>query len=282
MIKNNESVTIGCNTRRGLTNREKLFLEKARRINEIEHISFSFMDFSELSQGNFRQIVHRLHDQIEVVCKSRPCFYKIKGVKLPGDNHRVTQRVMGDEVFHLLNKLKDQPPKIHDLKFKFSSDIHNLLCNLNCSVDPSNKSIKINIPSFDKNIVVKFLVYPKTVQVDVGCTFKPFVYDIPGVLHLASVLGRVCGYIDNMTNYEAKFPPVGEWIVTHYHFGKDGTEQYSGQMFHYSWDDVSTGLVRFYSKSMPDGKVIPRMEQIVTPRISLDQEMERIIMDVKG
>jgi hypothetical protein len=281
MTINNESVTNVRNTRRGLTNRERLFLEKATRINEKEQRSFSFLDFPGLSQGNFRQIILRLHDQIEVVCKSRPCFYKIKDIELPGDSHRVTQRVMGGEVFHLLNKLKDQLPKIHDLKLKFTSDLHNLLCNRGCSVDPNNKSIKINVPSFDNNITVKFLVYPKTVQVDIGCTFKPFVYDIPGVLHLTFVLGRVCGHIDTITNYEAKFPPVGEWIVTHYHFGKDGTEQYSGQMFHYSWDDVSTGLVRFYSKSMSDGQIIPRIEQIVTPKISLEQEIERIVLEAK-
>ncbi|PIY88224.1 MAG: hypothetical protein COY74_09375 [Nitrosopumilales archaeon CG_4_10_14_0_8_um_filter_34_8] len=281
MITNNESVTNVCNTRRGLTKREGLFLEDATRINKQEQRPFSFRDFSGLSQGNFRQIILRLHDQIEVVYKSRPCFYKIKGMELPGDNHRITQRVMGDEVFHLLNKLKDQPPKIHDLKLKFFSDLHNLLIIHGCSIDPSNKSIKINVPSFDNNVIVKFLVYPKIVQVDIGCTFKPFVYDIPGVIDLTFVLGRAWGYIDTITNYEAKFPPVGEWIVTHYHFGKDGTEQYSGQMFHYSWDDVSSGLVRFYSKTMPNGRIIPRIEQIVTPKISLDQELDRIVMDAK-
>lgn len=281
MTENNESVTVLCNTRRGYTKREISLIEKATRINEKEQRPFSVLDFSELTPVHFRQIIHKLHEKIEVVYKSRPCYYKIKGIELVGDSHRITQRVMGEDTIYLLQKLRDQPPKIHDLKFKFQSDLHHILKEKGCSVNTHNHSIKLNIPSFDDNITAKLLIYPKTVQLDIGCTFKPFVYDIPGLTHLTWFLGRICGYIDAITNFKAEYPPSPKWIITHYHFGKDGTEVYTGQLFHRTYEEFSSGLVRFYSKTMPDGKVIPRIEQIVTPKISLDQEIERMIRNEK-
>lgn len=281
MILNNELVTVVCNTRHGFTKRETSFLEKATRINKTEQRPFSFLDFPGLTKGNFRQIIYKLHDHIEVVYKSRPCYYKIKGIELAGDSHRITQRVMGENTISLLQKLRDQPPKIHDLKLQFSSNLYSILKDKKCSLDPHNKSIKLNTPSLDNNITAKFLVYPKTVQVDIGCTFKPFVYDIPGLSYLTYFLGRICGYIDAITEFKAEYPPATKWIITHYHFGKDGTEEYNGQLFHRTFEEFSSGLVRFYSKTMPGGKIIPRIEQIVTPKISLDQEIERMIRNEK-
>ena len=70
-------------------------------------------------------------------------------------------------------------------------------------------------------------------------------------------------------------PTVNNWIITHWHFGKDGTTAYNGQNFHYTIEDVNTGLIRFYSKLMKSGERIPRLEQIQTPQNSLADEMKR-------
>jgi len=277
MIKNNETVTVVCNSKRGFTKREQTFIQKATRINEKEHKPFSVLDFPELSKGNFRQIILKLHDVVELVYKSRPCFYKIKGIELVGDSHKITHRVMGGESLCMLQNLREQPAMIHDVKLKCESNIHSILKKNDASIHPNNHSIKLNFPSTDNNIIAKLLVYPKTVQVEIGCTFNPFVYDISGVLHLTSFLGEIRNYVHFLTNFEVILPPVAEWMITHYHFGKDGSEGYDGQMFHRTVDDFSCGLVRYYSKIMPNGDKILRIEQIQTPNNSLNEEIDKII-----
>lgn len=277
MIESNGSVTLFRNTNRCFTKSEKIFLEKALSINVEEKRPFSYHDFTHLSPVNFRKIIHGLKDQVVLHIKSRPCFYKIKEIDLPGDSHKVTQRVMGGEMMKLLQKLREQPPKIHDLKLKFDSDLHTHLVSRGASTHSQNHSIKVNVPYFDQNIIVKLLVYPKTVQLDIGCTFKPFIYDLSGIFELSSLLGRICGHIDAIAGNAVKYPPVTQWIITHYHFGKDGSEAYNGQVFHRTYEEFGSGLVRIYSKTMPSGEKILRAEQIFTPHITLNQELDRIV-----
>ena len=82
---------------------------------------------------------------------------------------------------------------------------------------------------------------------------------------------------ESITGYEIDLPDFKKWIVTHYHFGKDGSEEYNGQMFHRTFEDLECGLVRFFSKKLKDNKIIPRIEIIQSPQISLDKEINRMI-----
>lgn len=41
-----------------------------------------------------------------------------------------------------------------------------------------------------------------------------------------------------------------------------------------TWEEVEDGLRRFYSKYMPDGRIIPRLEQIRTPKRTVNEEVE--------
>jgi len=184
---------------------------------------------------------------------------------------------MGEGIIDILKKLRQQPPSIHDLKLKFESDLHSKLLDQDYQVIPSNHGIILKLPRLDSNIVVKILVYPHTTQVDIGCTFKPFVYDISGVLQLTALLGRITQLISLLAGPDVEIPEINKWIVTHYHFGKDGKEEYNGQSFHRSYEEVANGFVRFYSKKMDNGRTIPRIEQIQTPHDSLDKAISNII-----
>jgi len=259
-----------------ITTKQKQFLEIAIRINSQNKRPFSCYDFPLLSRNNFRQMVYKLHDFIEVYIKSHPCFYKIKGVYLPKSRVFVTDGTTGGDMIAILKKLREQPPKIHDIKLKFKSNIHQFLSKLGEKVNPANKSIQYRF-RLDDFARTNVSVYPHTVVVDLGCTHKPLAYDICGVIQMAFYLGQIKEALHLFSRVEGYIPPLVEWIVTHYHFGKDGSESYSGQSFHLTFDDVATGLVRFYSKKMLDGKVVPRIEQIQTPNSSFDKEIEKII-----
>lgn len=255
-----------------LTKSSQKFLRRAIEINVLEQRTFSFGDF-DYSQPNFRQKILRFRRSIEVVQKSVPCFYKIKGTKLPLDSHRLTNGDMGgsEEFFDILSVLQSQPPAIHDIKIQFESKLHDGLIKKGATMDPRNKSIKVDIPKFDFNMTIKVLTYPKTTQIDVSCTYRPILYGPAGLFDLFEILNNVSNYLQGLGGVE--LPRVGTWVITHYHFGKDGTQELNGERFHYSVSDVLGAFAKFYSKTMPDGRTIARVEEIRTPRRNIIDEI---------
>lgn len=241
---------------------------------------FSLTDFPNLTSGNFRQYIRKLRDKIEIAKNGRPKLYKMKGIELTGDSHRITDKVTGvsPEFDHLLESLRDQPPMIHDIHLKFQSDLHSKLVSMGCSVNPYNHAIEnIRYVSLDNNVNTKILIYPKTTQIIIGCTYKPIVYDISGVYSLFSHLAQVQFYLSQLTKHETIIPEVKTWIVTRYDFNKDGSDSVNAQPFWREFEGVSTGLIRFYLKKMPNGERIPRLEQVRTPDKPISQILEEII-----
>ncbi|CUR52693.1 conserved protein of unknown function [Nitrosotalea devaniterrae] len=275
--QNNESIT---DRRNGSLGGIEQFHNRALSICEKEMRPFSLTDFPNLTSGNFRQYIRKLRDKIDVVKNGRPKLYKIKGIELTGDSHRITDKVTGvsPEFDHLLESLRDQPPMIHDIHLKFESDLHSKLVSIGFSVNSSNHAIEnIRYASLDNNVNTKILIYPKTTQIIIGCTFKPIIYDVSGVYSLISHLAQVQFYLSQLTKYETMIPEVKAWIVTRYDFNKDGSDSVNAQPFWREFESVSTGLIRFYLKKMPNGERIPRLEQVRTPNKPISQILEEII-----
>ena len=269
---NTKPVTLGHTFSRRL----QQFVDRAYDINVKEQRPFCIVDYPNLTHVNFRRIIRKLGDNIERVGKGRPQFYKLRGIKLPGDTRKVTlepMRVQEEEFEKILATLKDQPAMIHDIKIRIdSSELHTRLLQKGFSKDKHNHSIKINFEGIDNNVTTKILIYPKTIQVDVGCTYKPLVYDIKTVWYLHEHLSKISYHLSVLSG--VILPPVDSWVITHYHYNKDGSEAHNGQNFHRTVEDVNTGLIRFYSKLMKNGERIPRLEQIQAPQRSLANEMK--------
>lgn len=278
MKKSNGSVTDCSNGSRGGM---AYFYKRALAINTEEKRPFSCADFAGMNPDNYRQYIHRLGDKIEIVRKGRPALYKIKGLELAGDSHRITDRVTGGmpEFEHLLESLRDQPPMIHNIHLKFESDLYSKLVSIGYSVNPANHAIEnVRYVSRDNNIDTKIRIYPNTTQIIIGCTYKPIIYNVSGVYSLFSHLSQVQFYLSQLTKNEAVIPEVKTWIVVRYDFNKDGSVSICGQSFCYQLEDVSTGLIRFYLKKMLNGKMIPRLEQIQTPNKPISQILEEILL----
>lgn len=273
----NTSVTVDCNRcHPHLPKKLQKFYDKGRYICEKEQREFTYLDFPELKHGTFRQNVNRLKPHIEVSIRSNPVFYKIRGINLPGDFRNVTPRDTRDVsiLFQILALLKNQPPMFHDVKILIYVNIHSALLAAGLTANPSNQVILIKqFPISDDNIVLKASVYPQSVQLDVACTYKPMIYDVESFLYFLEILKEASMYLTSITR--VTLPPVKDWIITHYHLNKDGSCAIDGASFHYSVLDVSAGYIRLYSKKMKDGRVIPRIEQIQTPKISISQLLQK-------
>jgi hypothetical protein len=274
LAKTNRKPTLDPNA---LPKRQKWFYERAKRICE-EGTPFCSNDFKPMKESTFRYYILQLRPLLEVVISGRPAFYKIKGIELSGDSHKLTKKDMGGgQFFALLDSLKLKDPAIHDISFKIvNSDLHAHLLKSGTTVDPSNNSFRVNCPQPDNNIQTKVRVYPESIVVYLGCTYKPLTYDFGSLLYLHEYLSKISYHLSSLGN-GVLLPPVSAWICTKYHFGKDGSREYSGATFHFTVNDVIGGMIRFYSKKMKNGELIPRLEQNRSPHRSLEDEMKHAI-----
>lgn len=273
--KNNSFVTLDSNT---LPRVRKQFYEKAKQICEKERRPFSFMDFPLIKHNNFRQIIHKIKPLVEVVCKGHPAFYKIKGIELPGDSHKITlNHMVGEDFLRILDSLKLREFMIHDIRIKVNdSSLYQKLTECKATKDPRNGSFTVNVPEFDNNIIAKIHIYSNTIVIFLGCTYNPLVYNQSTIWYLHEYLSKISYHL---TSLGALLPPVNTWICTHYHMNKDGSESLSGHSFHFTFEEVSSGMFRFYSKKMLDGKTIPRLEYLQSPNRTLFEEMKSTLFE---
>ncbi|MGY5148896.1 MAG: hypothetical protein ACW9W3_02430 [Candidatus Nitrosopumilus sp. bin_68KS] len=272
--KTNALLTEICNTHR-VTVSQKKFLHDAIQINIEEKRPFSLYDFSNMSPENFRQMILRLRNVISVESKGRPCYYRVNGTplnkRIPLTHHHTG--IAGDRMIRILKRQKKQPPAIHDIKITARSDLHDFISHE--TMHKRNHSIKFTY-KLDYNIQATALVYPDKLQIDLGCTLEPIIYDAMGAVRFSFVLGRLYTLLQAYSNFKASFVPMEEWIITHYHFGIDAAEEYNGQTFHVTYNDFTSGLVRFYSKKKGK-KLYPRLEKIVIPKNPLSDELQKMI-----
>ena len=252
-----------------LSSKDLEFLDKVHYINKKFGRPVSCADFSSM-KSNYRQKIRNLKPFLEYVFGKNPKYWKIKGVELAGDSHRLTNQPMslGNYFEKVLEDLAGEKPCIHDIKASFSCpELFDCFFKIGKKPHPQNKSIIIEIPSIDNNISAKILVYPSKIQVNIGNTYLPFSTDIMGIITISSILGRIHDYLSRISGCYS-IPPIHKWVFTHYHLNKDGPAV-CGKTFELRWDEIASGCVRFYSKKMLDGTIKPRLEQIKTEKTTL-------------
>lgn len=275
------NVTLDCHTyhkRRGL----KWFENKARIINKMG-VSFIKSDFPELTNDAFRQNIHRLGNKVVKVIGGRYPNYRFFDINTGFEKPTVTLVGMrvGLEFEKLLLNAEHQYPQIHDVKLYFSSEnLHSTLVANNFQVDPTNHgimlpTIPLSEPNEEENTYAKVMVYPESVHIDIACTYLGIIYDIRGALRFVRMLEKIRNSLQKYsTAQSADIPDPLDWIITHYHFAKDGNISYAGERFEIKVEDFSAGLIRFYSKQFQNGQTITRLEQARTPKNTVKKEIE--------
>lgn len=268
-------VTKICNNK-GVTRRQISFLKKCILIQLELQRPFSSSNFPEIKPNCFRQRLHRLKDFIEVHVKSSCCYYRVKGVPLNNKETIVTDDPMGDKLFLMLMHVKEQPAAIHNIKIQFISNLHKFVSQIpNIRINSQNKGILLDLEPIP-NYRTKILIYPNKIQVDIACTFNPIIYNIEGAFFLNSLLTLLHKRLVEIGRYQADIPVFNDWIITHYHFGRDGQEEWNSESFHITIKDALHQLIRYYSKLLPDKKRICRWEIAKSPQVSISEEMEKM------
>jgi hypothetical protein len=265
---------------------------------------FSFLDFTDkYTHGTIRNAFLRLKNLrlIRLYCRSFSAFYvlsssKIKHFSKPmtvthtGGRHGV-KRIKFD-LDSLLDSLDwEDVCRVHNVVFRFYVDGLYDYCLKKGTYPFNEKSKAITLPTvgWSKGRILKpFLQCNGTVLAYLKCSNCPVEVSIEGLVSLASFLGGIrtrlveLNISSNPQSEPFIVPQVENWVVTQWHYGRDGIREFSGPALNVTFKTWCNKLARIYLKN--NNKLLKgRLEIIEVPRKPLPQVFEdKINLEFKG
>jgi hypothetical protein len=295
-------------------NARNRILTEIKRIIFKEQRPFCFRDFAypkrrpqegKYAHGTVRNVFSTLRKEgrIELVYRSPQAFYTLTGIKFEKGmtpNYRgVLVRHQQDQLLKIFKVNKLDKPAIHDIRLLFNvKGLRNiLLSNDNKSLidqvdEKYNKDIRLKDIVHD-DILVKTTVHnTDNVSVMIACSDNPVEIEDPVSLSkltggLTRVEERLKQEIDNyyskksdiceQESQRASIPYHMNWVVRMWHFGRDSSHAYSGQLFEITWKE-SLDTFHLYSKKKKKttGTItVIRSELYEYPKVSLKDALKR-------
>jgi hypothetical protein len=276
----NHCVTLGSNL--DVVLQRNWFLAKALRINTIEERYFSLVDYPEIKPNNYKQYVYRNKKYLVKCGQTNPALYKVRGVDLPDDTKFRNPKAYAADTREfeelLIKNCKNQEPAIHDIRFKFDTDLYDILKTLGYSVNSNNHSIVLTSDVFTKFnplLDIKLILYHKTAQMNIACTNSPILYNKDSLLSLSYNLGRYIEGLKRELGVDFLIQDITSWVAVMYHLNKDGSLEVQDRYFHYQLRDIGNALIRVYTKDL-NGKRILRIEEEKSPQKTIPELIEEI------
>jgi len=208
-----------------LTKAELSFIKTAMDKHLICNDYFTRHDYPDMKQSHFRYMINKLSPIINKCSNSRPPYYKLKHVYF---DETLTIKGMGVSNFTLDHRLnnalllcKEQPPHFHDIGLDVVTNLYDKLLLTDEKQGDYNKAYSLSIP-IDPRFDVKVSVSKSKMFVNVGCTDNPLAFSPAGFGELDFLLGGAVIYLAHaITKAEFFTQPIGEWVLTNYHFNHD-------------------------------------------------------------
>jgi hypothetical protein len=146
----------------------------------------------------------------------------------------------------------------------------------NYKPDPKSKDIALPLLNVN-NLKIRITIHrTDTVTVIVACSNAPIVTDTAGIIRLSNALTRVEERLSRIVDECGKSIPGGyeslpipehsTWIVTMWHFGHDGSNEYTGEKYCSTWRNGQNALIRNYTKRMNSNTTTIRKERLEYPK----------------
>ena len=261
------------------TKTERKFLKACYDINVIRDESFCRLDFGDF-EPKFRQYVWKLGDIFEKIIEGRPPFYKLKGITINSHTIRDTgvRKVSGD-FEKILLRLRHQPPYIHDIKISTpTKGLYEGLFNNNHI--PTKQNLQIILKDFPiKSKFTPTVIVSRTgnLSIHLGCTYNPVPYSIAGFDGLIEYLSNIDYILTLRSGKRFLVAPIHKWIITYFHFNKDGIV-IDSPIHHHSISDLQEHS-QIYLKPFPNGKKALRWEKKITPNTTIEEEQTQAAID---
>jgi hypothetical protein len=266
---------------------ERYVYEKAKR---KPYEPVCFRDFTDrYAHGTIRNAFLRLKKKglVKLHCRSGPAFYILTSRKSRKTSPKMTvlHTVGKDGVreFRLdfgdiLDRLDlEDVGRVHDVCLVFSvKGLYELWAKNGVSrpVEQS-KDIPLGTFTWSRDRVLQVVLHEGgKVTAYLKCADRPVEVSLDGLVSLSSFLGGVrARLVDLAVSFESSFdrtfvPDVSEWIVSQWHYGRDGVREISGPAFNVTFSTWFGELARIYMRR--SGQLSrPRLEILEKPRKSL-------------
>jgi hypothetical protein len=279
----------------------KMYMQRLVRVEGRPFCFRDFLDFEvdgkkyNMSHGTFRNKISKLMNDgfVKLQYCSGPAFYSLKGNTFTKhkremtDNHTMVSPVSSMSSVSFIDNLPADKHAIHDIRYRFKViGIWSIIVSNYPELKPNDRSKDISLSPIETNdLMIRVVIHhTDTVSVSVGCSMKPVVSDIGGLIRLSNALTRVEERVSRLLDVRnqlllsPKFhliPEHNSWIVTMWHFGKDSLNEYTGERFEHTWEQGKEALIRVYTKDLRDGKGIRiRTERQEYPNKRFDEAIE--------
>ena len=258
------------------TKTQMQFLKNCFNVNVLRQELISRFDFPTFTHEKFRNLAFRLKFCLKKVVNSRPPQYILEGLSLGNLTIKDTDHGKIKPDFEReLAKLRHQPPYIHDITIETKTErLYPNLIKTDHKPNPSNKGISISEFPILSKIKARCTVYPKgQLIVHLACTYHPIRYSIEGWDHVIEVLSRLLYILYARAGEKIYAKPIAQWMVTHYHFNKDGVI-IDSDIHHYSIARLQDHS-QTYIKKLKNGKTVLRYEEKISPHRTIEEEQKR-------
>lgn len=241
------------------------------------------------SKGSARNIILELKKQglIELYCRSKYAFYKLKNVEKSKIKKPMTLSRMGGSGLRRINvdlpALLDSMDaeelcKVHDVRLVFTAaKLYDLLIMGGYRTMPFSKDICFGTFAWSKYRQVQVFLHANgTISFVLDCSDCPVESSAVGFVSMAAFLGgvrnrllNVCRDADNGI-IEESVPLVDFWKVAMWHYGKDSAQEFSGEAFNITFKMWCGELARIYVHEQENSRKV-RFEVLETPRKTLQQ-----------
>jgi hypothetical protein len=116
--------------------------------------------------------------------------------------------------------------------------------------DEINRDFRVAYQNIDNRWLQIRVHKSDTVTVIIGCTLNPIPLDNEGFTSLYKILGTAQGYLQGLTFDKniVHIPDCDDWIITMWHFNRDGLKEYTGDKFSITVEGARHTVHTIYSK----------------------------------
>ena len=252
---------------------QERFIRDVYDFQKITGHSWCNEDFPRYSKNYFRQIKHKLSPIITKVIEGRPSFYKLNHTYI---DESLTIKDRGVDHFRpdldfikILTELKQQPVQWHDIRIETRSNLYDYL-KITHTLNSHNKAITITIP--DPRFSIKVNVNKTKLFYMIGCSDSPLPFSLDGIFELGVLIGKTLDYLKYYSGADFIYEPVPNWLVTYYHFNRDGVI-IDTPLHHHTITDLQKNTV-FYLKTFDDGTKRFRYEEHISSPKTINEIQE--------
>jgi hypothetical protein len=228
-------------------------------------------------------------------CRSSNAYYVLHKAERLSDGQKVTINHMGGR--HSLKVMQlsylsyvesfgwEEIWRVHDVCLCFRVEgLYGKMWVKGLPINKQSKDIKFLDVCLQEHLYLTVILHRTgSVTCYVKCSQHPIEVTPEGLSDFTSILGKVSFLLEEAAESSSfvfkhsVVPDVSSWIVTQWHFGRDGKKEISGKSYHVTYRNWSGALIRVYLKKTGD-KFRARKEVVEQPRKPLPTAFaERIL-----